>query len=941
MAPAREFPLDSHQAPSSSSAKYWKILIIAAAFVSAAAKPPSARAQLQQPLVFSSAGAVASRNDQTGALTPVSGSPFTAVNQPLVLDVQGRYLFAVGTNSIRMFAITDSTTGAYQEVEHSPFASPVTNQPAYIAVEPTGQYIAVVNQVGEKPGDGLVETFLIAPTVPGGPALVPIQGSATELDSTAIGFAQPPNNKNFLIYMGPNPQSADMTIDQGSEFQSLSIDPATGFITGYKQDAAQLQRGLSFAMDPQGRYYVSGSQDNLLEFGILQLNSLGGDTLNGNIQLPLHNFPDSLWIDSTGAFLYVATSDLNQPIVVDIYSVNLQTGALTLNTNSPLPNFTSVPPYYADPTGSFNYGFSADANTAIAYSVDPQTGYFVATANSPFTIPQINGSLTFSIPPGQQGVSGPSALLSTTNLSFGTIQTGGSSVPQTVTLTSNGGEALSVNSISLSGADPTQFQETDTCQVPAVLQPAKFCSISITFAPSPSSTGSQQATLTITDNAPDSPQSVTLGGAGVAPPPPAPAMTVTPNPVSFPSTLQGVTSSSIMIGVTNSGNATLNISSVTLGGNNAGEFSMTNGCNGPYAANAGCVITMTFTPLAAGQRSATITITDDAGNSPQIIPVNGTATTATPTKPIVSLSSTNVVFGTITQGASSAQQSVTVSNAGGAALHISSVTLGGASPSDFSLTNGCTASSYAVNASCTLSISFAPLLTGSRAASIVLADDAADSPQTIQLSGTANPAIVVGAAPSGSTSATVAPGQTATFNLQITPGPGYSGTVSLAYSGAPLGATIQGPSSLQITNGSPAPFSVSIPTSGGTSAALPFSSEPRATPLIQLRAAPVFVLLTLVLFAVAFAVRGKQPWNARPRRSAFAGAFAAMSLLAILGVMLTAAGCGGGSATIAPPQIAPVVTPQGTSIITVTPSATSANGKALQLQPIQLTLVVN
>jgi 6-phosphogluconolactonase (cycloisomerase 2 family) len=919
--------------------KCWKILTIAATFLLATANAPSARAQLQQPLVFSSAGAVASRNDQTGALTPVASSPFTAVNQPLVLDVQGRYLFAVGTNSIRMFAITDSTTGAYQEVANSPFASPATNQPAYIAVEPTGQYIAVIDQVGAKPGDGLVETFQIAPTVPGGPALVPVQGSATELDSTAIGFAQPPNYKTFLIFMGPNPQSADMTIDQGSEFQSLSIDPTTGFITGYQQNAALPERGLSFAMDPQGRYYVTGSQDNLLEIGILQLSGIGGDALTGNIQLPLHNYPDGLWIDSTGAFLYVATSDLNQPIVVNIYSVNLQTGALTLNGSSPLPNFTSVPSYYADPTGSFNYGFGADANTAIAYTVDPQTGYFVETGNSPFAVPQINGSLTFSIPPGQQGISGPSALLSTTNLSFGSIQTGSASTPQSVTLTSNGGEALSVNSISLSGADPTQFQEMDTCQVPAVLQPAKFCSISITFAPSASATGSQQATLTITDNAPGSPQSVTLSGEGVAPPPPAPAVTVVPNPVSFPTTTQGVTSSPIMIGVTNSGNATLNISSVTLGGNNSSEFSMTNGCSGPYAANSGCIITMTFTPLAAGQRSATITITDDAANSPQIIPVSGSATTATPTKPIVSLSSANLVFGTITQGAASAQQNVTVSNPGGAPLHISSVTLGGASPNDFSLTNGCTASSYAVNASCTLSVSFAPLATGLRAASVVLVDDAADSPQTIQVSGTANPAVVVGAAPGGSTSATVSAGQAATYNLQITPGAGFTGTVSLAYSGAPVGATIQGPSSLQITNGNATPFTVSIATSGGTSAALPFSEAPHATPLWQLRGAPVCVLLAL-LFALV--LRGKPNWNARPTRANFAGTFAAMMLLFVMfGVMLTASGCGGGSTAVAPPQMPQVVTPQGTSTITVTPSATSANGKALQLQPMQLTLVVN
>jgi hypothetical protein len=97
---------------------------------------------------------------------------------------------------------------------------------------------------------------------------------------------------------------------------------------------------------------------------------------------------------------------------VNIYSVNLQSGQLTENSSSPLPGFTAIPGYYADPTGSFEYGFGSDANTAIVYTVDPQTGYFVQTANSPITISQIAGSLTFSIPPGQQGVSGPSASLS-------------------------------------------------------------------------------------------------------------------------------------------------------------------------------------------------------------------------------------------------------------------------------------------------------------------------------------------------------------------------------------------------------------------------------------------------------------------------------------------------------------------------------------------------
>jgi hypothetical protein len=934
MALAREFPFHSQKNPRSRVTNYWKTLIILAALALAASIVPAARAQLQQPLVFSSAGAVASRNDQTGELIPVAGSPFTAANQSLVIDVQGRFLFAIGTSSIHMYQITDATTGAYQEVANSPFASSVTNQPAYIAVEPTGQFLAVVNRVGQNPGDGLVETFLISPTAVGGPALIPVAGSATELDSTAIGFAQPPNNKNFLIFMGPNPESGNTTIRLGSEFQALSIDPQTGLVTGLQSDAASSERGDSFAMDPQGRYYAIGTQDNLLEIGNIQIAGIGGQVSATDLPLSEFNYPVGLWIDSAGTFLYAVISDLNAAEVVNIYSVNLQTGQLTETTSSPLPGFTSLPPYYADPTGSFNYGFGTDQNTAIAYTVDPQTGYFLPTANSPFTVPQINGSLTFSIPPGTQGISGPSASLSTTSLSFGTIQTGTSSMPQTVTLTSNGGEALSVNSISLSGVDSAQFMETDTCQTPSVLQPTKFCSVSITFTPAASATGSQQATLSITDNAPGSPQSVTLSGAGVAPPPPAPAVIVTPDPVSFPTTVQGTTSSAIPVSVTNSGNATLHISSVVLSGNNTGDFSMTNLCSGPYAANTSCMITLTFTPLAAGQRSAIITITDDSQSSPQSIQVSGVATPAPSTTPAVSFSSTSLSFAALTQGTSSPTQNVTVTSSGGVPLHISSVVLGGANSGDFILTNGCTAAAYAANSTCTLGVSFAPLASGARTATVTLTDDAVNSPQVISVGGNANPAIIIGAAPSGSTSATISAGQTAQYNLQITPGPGYAGTVSLAYTGAPLGATIQGPSTLQISNGSATPFTVSVTTSGGAAGIPTFFDEPRSMPFPAHRAVPSLTIVVILFLSLMLGVRHRS--SAQPRRPAFSGA---IIFLVMLSAMLGASGCGGGSDAItAPPQI---VTPHGQSIIIVTPSATSASGKPLQLQPIQLTLTVN
>ena len=96
------------------------------------------------------------------------------------------------------------------------------------------------------------------------------------------------------------------------------------------------------------------------------------------------------------------------------------------------------------------------------------------------------------------------------------------------------------------------------------------------------------------------------------------------------------------------------------------------------------------------------------------------------------------------------------------------------------------------------------------------------------------------------------------------------------------------------------------------STALRFFEAPLATPLSQLRAAPVWLLLALLL---AFAAHGKHHWGARPRRVGFASDFAAAILLATLGVMLTAAGCGGGSTANAPAQVTPVVTPQGTSTI--------------------------
>ena len=55
------------------------------------------------------------------------------------------------------------------------------------------------------------------------------------------------------------------------------------------------------------------------------------------------------------------------------------------------------------------------------------------------------------------------------------------------------------------------------------------------------------------------------------------------------------------------------------------DFTTTNACSGGVSAKGTCTITVTFVPTCPGQRSETITLTDNAPNSPQIINVIGSA----------------------------------------------------------------------------------------------------------------------------------------------------------------------------------------------------------------------------------------------------------------------------------------------------------------------------
>jgi hypothetical protein len=108
-------------------------------------------------------------------------------------------------------------------------------------------------------------------------------------------------------------------------------------------------------------------------------------------------------------------------------------------------------------------------------------------------------------------------------------------------------------------------------------------------------------------------------------PPPSPIATLSPPSLTFASQAVGTSSSGQAITLGNSGNADLTGIAIAIGGADAASFAQTSTCGTTVAAGGSCVISIVFTPASAGTASATLTVTSNAGTSPQSVGLSGTA----------------------------------------------------------------------------------------------------------------------------------------------------------------------------------------------------------------------------------------------------------------------------------------------------------------------------
>jgi hypothetical protein len=193
--------------------------------------------------------------------------------------------------------------------------------------------------------------------------------------------------------------------------------------------------------------------------------------------------------------------------------------------------------------------------------------------------------------------------------------------------------------------------------------------IQLTFTPT--GLGTRSATIGITDNGADSPETITLSGTTT----PTPLVSVTPSNITFPAQYVGTSGLPQSATVTNNGDAPLSITSVTA---SATDFGTLNACGSTVAAGSSCAIGVFFDPTASGARPGTLTINDNAPGSPHTVALSGTGqdfslAPVTPASATVAAGQT-ANYTVAVSPAGGFNQTVTLTCTGGPALSTCAVT---------------------------------------------------------------------------------------------------------------------------------------------------------------------------------------------------------------------------------------------------------------------------
>ncbi len=395
-----------------------------------------------------------------------------------------------------------------------------------------------------------------------------------------------------------NPAIQGVSVTFTAVVATAGTNPPTGTVTFYDGTTSLGSNTLGT---------VNGSQETTLSASTLSVGShsitavYGGDSNNaGSTSAVLTQVINAAFTLSANPNTLGIPQGTSGTSTITVNPAKGFSGSVSLAASG-LPNGV---------TASFN---PASTTTSSTLTLTASGSATLGTATVTITGTSGNASATTTISLTVQ----PAVIVTLTppSVTFGPQPVGTTSGPQVIQLSANG--PLSITSITTSA----EFAETNNCG--NGLPNGGSCQISVTFTPSAS--GTQNGTLSVYDSGGGSPQTASLSGTGTQP-----AVTLAPTSLKWGKIAVHTTAAAKKVTLTNSGNATLNISNIAI----SGDFALTTvkktkkvtPCvNGSaVAAGASCLIKVTFTPTQTGLRKGNVTFTDNAPNSPQQVPLSGT-----------------------------------------------------------------------------------------------------------------------------------------------------------------------------------------------------------------------------------------------------------------------------------------------------------------------------
>jgi hypothetical protein len=494
------------------------------------------------------------------------------------------------------------------------------------------------NMIATYSGDGSYDSST-SPTDTITVTPAPTTTSFTGLPSSSVG-----GNVSFAVTVsttsyGAGPTGTIQLLNNGaplggvSGVSGTSYSPSTGAYAQVSQQfggslppgvdkiAVQYSGDVNYAASTSAASTISVT-DFSLSFNPSSVNiSAAGQSATSTITLaPLGGFTGTVAL--TCNTTYEGISCTISPSSVNLSGSSAVTATLTISTTGPVNAVLPAPPrraptsYHLPLVWSWLLAALLALTTFISMGAARRRalGWLSATALLVvgMWVACGGGGGGGSPPP----VLAPLVTLSTTSLTFSQQGMGLTSTAQAVTLSNTGSASLAISNITFSGANPGDFAQTNNCG--SIVYTGTNCTINVTFTPS--ATGARSASLNIADNASGSPQTVSLAGTGVA----APIVNLSPSSLAFGQENMWVTTAPQSVTLSNTGNAALSISTVTFTGAQPFGFAQSNTCGTSVAVGANCAFSVTFTPNSTGTFSASLSIADNAGGSPQTVSLSGT-----------------------------------------------------------------------------------------------------------------------------------------------------------------------------------------------------------------------------------------------------------------------------------------------------------------------------